>query len=63
MARKPTEVETRKETISFRVTRSMYHKTCLCVDKSDESCLSDYARTALIERMQREEKERDAKKE
>jgi hypothetical protein len=56
MARKPTENESRKETISYRVTRSMYAKIINCVDKSNEPCLSDYARTALIERMQREEK-------
>jgi hypothetical protein len=56
MARKPTENESRKETISYRVTRSMYSKIINRVEKSNEPCLSDYARTALIERMEREDK-------
>jgi len=59
MARKPTEVESRKETISFRVTKSIYNKVIQLTDKSDEPTLSDYARTALNQRMEREEKERN----
>lgn len=61
MARKPTESESRKETISYRVTRSFYNKVINRVEQSGQACLSDYARTALIERMQKEDKKDDGK--
>jgi hypothetical protein len=63
MARKPTEPESRKETISYRVTRSLYNKVIGHVDGSDEPTLSDYARNALLERIDREEKEKNGKSE
>lgn len=55
MARKSLENESRRETISYRVTRSLYNKIVNYVNKSDELSISDYARNAIIERMKHEE--------
>lgn len=63
MARKPTEGEPRKETISYRVTRPFYGRVIERVEKSNEANLSDYARVALEERMTREEQEENGTKE
>lgn len=59
MSRKSLETESRKETISFRVTPSFYKKVARHVDASDNVDLSDYARTALVERIDREDKEKN----
>ena len=61
MSRKPTEVELRKETISFRITRSLYHKLVNRVNASDEANISDYARNALTDRMNKEGQSEESK--
>jgi len=61
MARRPTESEPRRETISYRVTRHFYGRVIDRVEKSNEANLSDYARVALEERMEREENEEKRK--
>ena len=61
MSRRHTENETRRETISYRVTRSLYNKIVNFVNKSNEVSISDYARNALIERMKSEEGQENGK--
>lgn len=56
MARKPTEGEPRCETISYRITGSLYNKVVEQVEKSHDADLSEYARNALIKRINEEDK-------
>ena len=58
MSKLPVENETKRETVSFRVTSSFYRKVIKYVDASSEASLSDYARNALIQRIEREDREK-----
>ena len=61
MAR-PSVSEAKRQTISYRVTDRCYNRVIDRVEKSQDADLSEYARKALEDRMNKEEEaERTAK--